>query len=266
MSERAPGRFGASRLRRLFDEAMAIDPSRRSAFLDEACAGESPLREEIVSLLAAYESAPEFLETGPEMPRPTPDAGDVEPVERVRIEGYEVRREIQRGGQGVVYEALQVSTRRPVAIKLLREGAWASPMARRRFEREIELAAALRHPNIITVFDSGIARGLRYYVMDYIEGLALDRYVAEKQFALEPILQLFLTICSGIAHAHQRGIIHRDLKPTNILVDSDGSPKSARFRPGQAGGRTVRDARHADRACPGDDPLPLAGAGPRRNR
>ncbi|MCH7813059.1 MAG: protein kinase [Planctomycetes bacterium] len=83
------------------------------------------------------------------------------------IEGYQIVRELHRGGQGVVYEALQRSTKRKVAVKVLLAGAHASKVARRRFEREIDLVAQLRHPNIITVFDSGTTSdGNLYCIMD----------------------------------------------------------------------------------------------------
>ena len=88
------------------------------------------------------------------------------PGQRV-IAGYEIIEEIGRGGQGIVYRATQVSTRREVALKVLREGPIASASSRRRFEREIELVAGFRHPNIVTVFDSGVTPdGLPYCVMD----------------------------------------------------------------------------------------------------
>ena len=88
------------------------------------------------------------------------------------IEGYEILRELHHGGQGAVYQAIQKSTKRKVAIKVLLEGLHASPGARKRFEREIELVAQLKHPNIIAILDSGVSGGgLQYYIMDYIRGL-----------------------------------------------------------------------------------------------
>ncbi|MCG8408738.1 MAG: protein kinase [Phycisphaerales bacterium] len=146
------------------------------------------------------------------------------------IDGYEIVGELHRGGQGVVYRALQHHTQRDVAIKVLIDGAYASPSAKRRFEREIELAAQLSHPNIIAVFHSGLSsEGRQYCVMDFLEGVPLDRYVREQKLTLEDILCQFAKICDAVMYAHQRGIIHRDLKPSNILVDEAGDPKILDF-------------------------------------
>lgn len=144
--------------------------------------------------------------------------------------GYTIVGEIHRGGQGVVFQAVQKYTNRKVAIKVLLEGAFASPSARRRFEREIELVAQLKHPNIISVFHSGQTRdGYQFCVMDYVPGLSLERHVREKKLHLEEALQLFVAVCDAVSYAHRKGVIHRDLKPPNILVGDDGAPKVLDF-------------------------------------
>jgi len=141
------------------------------------------------------------------------------------IKGYEIVRELSRGGQGVVYEAYQRSTKRKVAVKVLLEGPYASPSAERRFEREVELVAGLKHPNIVVVFDSGTTpAGRRFCVMDYINGIPLGQYTRERHLALNETLAVFGELCEAVAHAHQCGIIHRDLKPSNVLVDDAGRP------------------------------------------
>ena len=141
------------------------------------------------------------------------------------VVGYELLHELHRGTQGVVYQATQTSTNRQVAIKFLREGVHASRSSRKRFEREIELVAGLQHPNIIRVFESGVsATGHHYYVMDYVHGLPLHRYVWHQQLTLEDALALLLKVCDAVNHAHQHGVIHRDLKPSNVLVDAEGVP------------------------------------------
>ena len=147
------------------------------------------------------------------------------PAAAIAIEGYDIIRELHHGGQGVVYQAIQKSTKRKVAIKLLLEGQYASKSARKRFEREIELVAQLKHPNIIAIFDSGVTNdGAQFYIMDYVRGHRLDEYVREKRLTLEDTLRLFATICVAVQYAHQRGVIHRDLKPSNVLVDAAGTP------------------------------------------
>lgn len=137
------------------------------------------------------------------------------------VPGYEILGEIHRGGQGIVYQAMQGGTRRHVALKILRDGALATPAARKRFEREVALAAQLKHPNIVTVFDSGLtADGQRFCAMDYIAGRPLNDHVRSRGLDLEAALRLFATICRGVEYAHERGIVHRDLKPSNILIDT----------------------------------------------
>ncbi len=99
------------------------------------------------------------------------------PVAPPRIEGYEIHGEIHRGGQGVVYRATQLGTKRQVALKVLLEGPFASEHARRRFEREVELAASLRHPDIVTILDSGVSHGRYFFAMEFIDGQRLDQFL-----------------------------------------------------------------------------------------
>ena len=145
------------------------------------------------------------------------------------ISGYDSLKEISRGGQGVVYDAVQRSTRQRVAIKVLLAGSLATPAQQRRFEREAEMAASLRHANIVRVFDSGISSGgFAYLVMEFVDGRPLDEVLGEPlpaenpQGAIRQRVATLAAVCHGVAHAHQRGVIHRDLKPGNVLVDSGG--------------------------------------------
>ena len=111
-----------------------------------------------------------------------------------------------------------------MAIKVPKVGSATSERARLRFEREIELVARLKHPNIAQIYESGIDRGQHYYVMDFISGISLDEYVQKKRLMQRQILELMQDICLAVQHAHQMGIIHRDLKPSNILVTNEGHP------------------------------------------
>ncbi len=152
------------------------------------------------------------------------------------IPGYEVVKLIGRGGMGVVYKAIQSSTRREVALKLLLEGPLASEQSRKRFEREIALAAQLKHPNIIPIYDSGSCDGRMYYAMEYVRGAALGAYVKTHRLDVRGRLALFNKVCAAVRHAHQRGVVHRDLKPTNILIDGDGAPHVLDFGLAKAAG------------------------------
>lgn len=140
------------------------------------------------------------------------------------IEGYQILGELHRGGQGVVFRALQVGTKRTVALKVLLEDALAGESALRRFEREVELAASLRHPNIVTILDSGISHGRYFLVMEFIDGIRLDDFIKQHKPKVGELLLLFIGICEAVNYAHQHGVIHRDLKPSNILIDEAGEP------------------------------------------
>jgi len=146
------------------------------------------------------------------------------------ISGYEILHEVHRGGQGVVFAAIQTSTKRSVAVKLLHMGAFAEPRHRRRFEREIDLAASLNHPNIVTVFDSGETEtGELFLAMELVDGHPLNEHLDAHDLTIDQRLELFTKVCQAVHHAHQHGILHRDLKPGNILVDTDGEPRVVDF-------------------------------------
>jgi eukaryotic-like serine/threonine-protein kinase len=140
------------------------------------------------------------------------------------LTGYEVFEELNYGGQGVVYKAYQTAAKRTVAIKVLLDGPLASSRQRHRFEREVELISRLRHPNVVTVYDSGLIRGRHYCVMEYVEGLTIDDYAMVEDLTVRDVVRLFVKVSRAVSYAHQRGVIHRDLNPANILVDLDGEP------------------------------------------
>jgi tetratricopeptide (TPR) repeat protein/tRNA A-37 threonylcarbamoyl transferase component Bud32 len=145
-------------------------------------------------------------------------------AESPQIQGYDILAKLGEAGQGQVWRALQLSTGREVALKVPRVGSLVSDRTRMRFEREVELAARLKHPRIARLLDSGIHQGQYYYVMDLIEGTNLDQYAQSKNLGQTAILKLLVEICQAAQHAHQKGIIHRDLKPSNIIVTEDGVP------------------------------------------
>jgi len=232
---------GWERAAELFDQAAKRSPEERAAFLAEACGNDEALRVEVESLLAHHEqAASDFLQPPEGLAGAAGQTAAAETIEHdpssnldgptPRIEGYEIVRELGRGGQAIVYQAIQKAARRKVAIKVLLEGAHASKSAQKRFEREIELIAQLRHPNIISIFHSGTTQDRRhFYVMDYVRGAPLRQYVRDRKLTLEQTLGLFAGVCEAVQHAHQKGVIHRDLKPNNILVDADGAPKVMDF-------------------------------------
>jgi tetratricopeptide (TPR) repeat protein/tRNA A-37 threonylcarbamoyl transferase component Bud32 len=140
---------------------------------------------------------------------------------------YELIAEVSRGGQGVVYRARQPGTKREIAIKRLIAGCFASSAERRRFEREIEIAATLDHPNIVRIYAVETVGGEPLLTMQWIDGSPVTHWArpaGARPRTLREILDVFAAICAGAHHAHQNGVIHRDLKPSNILVDGAGVP------------------------------------------
>ncbi|GJQ28142.1 MAG: hypothetical protein HBSAPP03_00260 [Phycisphaerae bacterium] len=139
--------------------------------------------------------------------------------------GYELLREIHRGGQGVVYQAIQKATKRKVALKVLHGGPFSGSAGRSRFEREVQVLGQLNHANIVRLHDSGVTSdGGFFYVMDYISGRNLEEYIADKSLSVEDVLRVFLKVCDAVNAAHLKGIIHRDLKPSNVRIDANGEP------------------------------------------
>lgn len=141
------------------------------------------------------------------------------------IPGYVLLHEVHRGAQGAVFEAVQSATKRRVAVKIMHDRDRAGPKHDARFEREIEVLAQLRHPNVVAVYDGGrTSSGRLYLVMDFIDGEPVDDFLAERDLPVRDTLQLFLKICRAVNTAHVRGVVHRDLKPSNIRVDARGEP------------------------------------------
>jgi serine/threonine protein kinase len=150
-------------------------------------------------------------------------------LRRAALRGYQILSEISRGGQAAVYKAIQESTGRKVAIKVLPGGALASSRSRARFDREARILAGLDHPNVVSIIDRGrTADGSFFLVMQFIDGCSLDEFAAESQIADADfpvrLLGTFAKVARAVDEAHARGVVHRDLKPSNVRVDSRGEP------------------------------------------
>jgi serine/threonine protein kinase len=152
---------------------------------------------------------------------------------KITLPGYKLGNVIARGGQAIVIKAVQESSGKAVAIKLLREGPLADSSARARLQREISVLASLNHPNIVAIIDNGTtAEGMDYLVMNFIAGQPLSEFIQQQggteatksNPASASLLKLFTKICSAMNAAHLRGVVHRDLSPSNIMVDLGGEP------------------------------------------
>jgi len=136
---------------------------------------------------------------------------------------YEIERECGRGGMGAVFKALDVSLRRPVALKVMLPGASTGGAIADRLRREARRAAALDHPNIVPIYQVGEAGGIHYIVMKFIEGRPLDAIIEDQgALPIAVVVAVLRAIASALAYAHERGTVHRDIKSSNILIDQEG--------------------------------------------
>ena len=216
----------------LYHSALVLEERQRAAFLEDACSGDEPLREEVESLLAPSEGTERFLEASAlqvaarDLARSS-EAGTYSHPEA--IGRYRIVRLLGEGGMGSVYEAEQDEPRRTVALKIVKFGL-ASPDRVRRFRQERQILAGLAHPSIARLFDGGYTdAGAPYLVMEYVEGLPITQWCDARNLDLPERLRLFQKLCDAVQFAHQHLVVHRDLKPPNVLVTPDGEPKLLDF-------------------------------------
>ena len=146
-----------------------------------------------------------------------------------KIGKYEVLDVLGRGGMGVVYRARDARLGRVVAIKMLTESFSENPEMLQRFYREASQTGALRHNNIVIVFDAGDQDGEPYIVMEYVEGEPLDKMIKRERIHLQLALSIVEQICAALAYAHRNGVIHRDIKPANVIIRADETVKLLDF-------------------------------------
>jgi hypothetical protein len=219
------------RARAIFLAAVDAGPGERERLVRDGCEGDADLRREVEELLEA-DSRPGGKTVGAIGSSLEPLVLGRSLVGR-RIGRYRVLREIGTGGMGRVYEAVQDSPQRSVALKVMRSLV-ATPEVLRRFEFEVELLAQLRHPGIAQVFEAGTfdngEEQVPWFAMELVAGArAVDVHVREANLGLRERLELVAEVCDAVHHGHQRGIVHRDLKPGNVLVDADGRPRVIDF-------------------------------------
>jgi serine/threonine protein kinase/Tol biopolymer transport system component len=218
----------------LFERLRFLAEDEVGSALDRECAGNEPLRAQVMWLLAADRNAAAagFLERGAVQDAaqlivrhtpPLPATGTV-------IGHYRLGARIGAGGMGVVYEGQDVRLDRRVAIKLLAFAGDGDERIRR-FQREAHAASSLNHPNIVSIFDADSAQGFQYIAMEFVEGKTLRQIVASETSLRDSqtILDWIGQVASALSAAHQAGIVHRDIKPENIMIRPDGFVKVLDF-------------------------------------
>jgi TolB-like protein/Flp pilus assembly protein TadD/predicted Ser/Thr protein kinase len=153
----------------------------------------------------------------------------MDPQKDLILGHYRLVEKLGEGGMGVVWKARDLKLDRDVALKLLPEGAVGDPERRAFFEREAKAVAALSHPNIVTIYAIGEAKGATFFTMELVEGRPLSKLIEPGGVSLDRFLDLALPLAGAVAAAHARGIIHRDLKPGNVMIDAEGTPKILDF-------------------------------------
>ena len=208
-------------IERLVDQVLDSEPGERAQVLARIRSDDPQLAAEVERLLQAITTAENFLQD----PAPTFAAPLLDRIFNesglapgTRLGGYQIVRELGRGGTAAVYLARDQKHGRQVAIKVP-HAALASLLGPERFLREIQIAAQLQHPNILPLHDSGEADGLLYYVMPYVEGESLrQRLEREVQLPIDDALHIARQVADALAYAHGHGVVHRDIKPENILL------------------------------------------------
>lgn len=223
-----PERWG--QIEKLFYSAIELEPDKRSAFLDGACAGDDALRYDLQTLLAAHERP----ETGFEAIKAEVAADLITENKTGRMAGmtlgrYHLISPLGAGGMGEVYRAMDTRLEREVAVKILPAHMADNPEAMRRFEREAKAVAALSHPNILSIHDFGNEQDVRYAVMELLEGETLRSRILRGALSWRKAVGIGIEIAEGLSAAHAKGITHRDLKPENIFLTSDGRTKILDF-------------------------------------
>lgn len=214
-----------ARIAEVFRAALDLEPEAREPFLAEQCGDDAALAAEVRALLATVDTAPSPLDHDPAGRLGlSPNASPSTPPPRVGP--FRLLRLLGRGGMGEVWLAERVDGgfAQQVALKWV-DPARLGPDGLERFARERELLARVDHPSIARVVDGGEVDGTPWFAMEYVDGVPIDRHVAEARLDLAATINLMQPVVEAVQHLHRHLVVHRDLKPSNVLVDREGRPR-----------------------------------------
>ena len=215
------------RVKAVFEQALAVDETDRSAFLAIACGSDARLRQHVDALLASHAVRPSFLETSAsqvlELKRPGEDLGGQS------LGNYRLLSRIGAGAMGEVYAAHDEKLNRRVAVKLIAKDLAGDGERLRRFRHEAHAASSLNHPNIVVVHDFGELEGRPFIITELVEGVTLRERLKEGPLPVSEAIEMALQVTSALAAAHAQHLVHRDIKPENVMLRPDGYVKVVDF-------------------------------------
>ncbi len=211
----------SQRAEKICREALTRPGYERMSFIEACCAGDVELKRAVEALLSHG--------TATELRQRTTESGSSDAIgPGVLIGSYRVDGVLGKGGMGIVFRATDTRLNRPVAIKFL-SSTLLDASAARRFQREAQMASALNHPHIVTVYDVGDYAGSQYLVTEVVDGGTLEEWRQMQPRTWRQVVELLIGVADALATAHAANVLHRDVKPGNILVSSSGYAKLGDF-------------------------------------
>jgi serine/threonine-protein kinase len=216
-----------TRVKAVFEQALTLQETERTAFLSDACGSDALLRQRVEALLTSHDASDSFLEHAADAvlglaPPPDDPSG--------RTAGtYRLLSRIGSGAMGDVYSAHDDKLDRRVAVKLIAKALAGDADRLRRFRQEARAASSLNHPHIVVVHDFGELDGRPFIVTELVEGTTLRERLKEGPLPIQDAVEIGLQLTSALAAAHARDLVHRDIKPENVMVRPDGYVKVLDF-------------------------------------
>lgn len=213
------------KIEQIFNAAILRKQEERASFVQQSCAGDDALYDDVEALLSSYEQDDSFFEESASALAAEMFADRVGET----IGPYEILSELGSGAMGIVYLAQDIRLGRKIALKLLPSQFTNDKDRLRRFQQEARAASALNHPNILTVHEVEQKAGLHYIATEFVDGVTLRQHMNERRMRLDEVLSVATQIASALQAAHAAGIAHRDIKPENIMIRADGYIKVLDF-------------------------------------